>query len=1317
MANATLTLIAQFIIRNDSNILTSIGQKAFDRIEARRARLVEFMEDHEIQLIDLPTQVVFKSIGSELARLWWMGNVSLYRGFYSPNLGAEDVEGDVIYTPSKEMVSLASRRNFCENGIYSDLPSEKQLCDEVPPVSHGYASAEFCLTDRLISDLNKLSPAEMIEMLAIIFEDESHIEADPIKGELRIKQNNYSILMNFETGLVASRIERHMYEVVYLNEHAVTKKVAMFLLAFQLVGERNHPDELLNGIPNLFVKEANYGLERHPDAAQTVILKGARMSMGLKTCDSFPFLGVMNGAHQADLIERLGRIEGGALSDKTNTKTCYNALATLAMGIAFIAGLTDEETVIHTIHDGVGTAKELNRPNQARNFLSAHSVLLRGSGEEIGLSADGLEIIIPERLKEEANKIDVTDTIKTYGNRARILMTNMSSLLGMTSGVGFINPTTKFRVSVRKSATISLVPTELPQALQNYLTKGGGDLRNETYALISKRLDSVIDKGTVFTAGDEIFGMHIADVIDRSYLRWSKLNQPARVVGYELIKKGGKYADKTLTVKVELLVEVTDQFFKIRGDGKKFTTVPVVVHFYDEEGNPVYIDYDLILGQESLKGKAVALHGYANAHGGARLDVAAGTLEVNGETFSIMGEKNPVSEWVDANSRILWIEATMAAIDVEMLIEARGNHDDFKIVSTLLDNDGMPYAYVVRERVETLLVEDTVEVECSTPREASGRTGITFETLSALTARDEVLASKLFDENKGTRQAILSMAAMLKLPDPELEVPEIKLNDLSAYKALSGTFGASLRKLSDIKVIEALIRAFPKGLVLHAKSSNGESVCSMYMDFLALSLATFIGGSASEGISLEAVSLLRYILGGHYESGHDGTVYSKLKLVKMSINGWVSKGLDSAGIIKKLSRGAGAYGMKIRTWSHPLLNHRAGDLPKVMLNPNDDIVRQAKITDGTLVAFFRVPMTMIGIGEAVLSTDICEGHMGALGFVWAALNEGDSDGDGVALVNVSKLGLTREEALKINNGIMSFRGYTVAYGDKSNWPCAEFVSHKDKWGKKALRGGFKVINTTTAARTYAVAKSVNAHYWSAVPMSYNMAVVATHKMTILAALAASDSAYRNKYARAQVCCAIAWRLLYEGAGLSGYKPENKLIMDILWGASTHPAFVVWNKDNGLVRRIYKSGALELVNGEVTIDPVEELVVLLGLDKAMPMDIAKSAVNELINIRSIPVKWMMVEGGNIPKGSPEEYAYTILYGCLRRMSQGYDPNGDYESPEDLDPEATEPQSLFKLAKKVEVWNLLPEGWMREMFEENVISILKMFATVKRLNAAE
>lgn len=950
-------------------------------------------------------------------------------------------------------------------------------------------------------------------------------------------------------------------------------------------------------------------------------------------------------------------------------------------------------------------------------------------------------------------------SVAQYGFSAATLITNNSCVFGMTSGVGAINPETHIKAKVIKSDLVILPFDRLPKALRQHFESGKGAEygKQQFFDWAKSKLDEVILSGKVFTYGDIILGLKHEGVVNKVFLKHKAFNQPYKVIGYKdtnPIKstKAKGFKSEQLKLKVSYEMEVTSQWWKLRNDGIKFTTAPQELAFYSTESSSeqLNIKWDFFLPMESIKGRLATLIAYCYAHGGGELSLKDGGITMTDGTFINLLEKDSlIYQWLKKEAvKIVWVEFEMAKAEYTAMIAARGEHEDLVVIS---EDDT---SVVLREKTQILESELVYEVEVSTPRENSGNTALTLETGASIALQSKTLAEALNKESQQARDAVKGLLEMLN--NKPAGVPVVDIGKATVREALALQVG-DIQGLSDSQIIDKYKEAYPKGVVFEAVSTNTSAKKGVYLNFDTIrSMSTFIGGSA-EGVGEDIVTFLTY-LNNPGEGGVDTKVYSKISLVYSSIKGWATSMIESKSIMKRMARLQGAKALKVRTAPWKILHHNPGELPKIALNPNDDVVKllcsnatgnvftqycdiegegkRSKFVfnpdkfTGEIVTIGRAPMVMQTACEVILTEQVDVAHCVLLPSIWAPSNEGDSDGDGIVLINAGVKGVTYAEALKMNEDLMSMNGYKLVYGaDSSKHPCAEFCEYAAKWGKKALIWEDKAkedkyltpyIGEMPQADYEAYGENVPAHYLTAVGIAYNICVVLTHKAVNLQyeiwSKQDSGEPLGNLEGRLQLtkmAMAVAWRSLYEGLGLGGFSPEATRFYAILRVAAFQGVFV----DKEVEGKIIPSFADKNKTNQIKKECLDALTYLGNdldtqgglshLNKDGKNTLPKAIMQEIVKAVRISFNWTAIERGadRVGKMTKLDITEAVLYGCLRRAGQGLDPSGqlalessDQEDAEyDEDGESITPESLMQKAIKLSAWQYEHCPWIADVIQ--------------------
>lgn len=236
------------------------------------------------------------------------------------------------------------------------------------------------------------------------------------------------------------------------------------------------------------------------------------------------------------------------------------------------------------------------------------------------------------------------------------------------------------------------------------------------------------------------------------------------------------------------------------------------------------------------------------------------------------------------------------------------------------------------------------EVEIATPREGSTSGAHLHEgMLLRYFQNPEVSESLLQGSMEGKRRAYRMVQMLTRMEDERWDdLPTFVVTDPEGRLLFAKASGLSESSLymSDGDLLRHLGEKFPQGLVLEG-ISQVEGAESLFLDFEVLSsMATVIGGTA-EGIAAEAIGLVCLILNPD-RPGVDQAIMGKIAHLNAGVIGWLSGAIQSKSILKRLMRGAKGrkVGGKIRNCSHiPVLNHEAGELPKVGWSIHDDRLR------------------------------------------------------------------------------------------------------------------------------------------------------------------------------------------------------------------------------------------------------------------------------------------------------------------------------------------------------------------------------------------
>jgi hypothetical protein len=315
--------------------------------------------------------------------------------------------------------------------------------------------------------------------------------------------------------------------------------------------------------------------------------------------------------------------------------------------------------------------------------------------------------------------------------------------------------------------------------------------------------------------------------------------------------------------------------------------------------------------------------------------------------------------------------------------------------------------------------------------------------------------------------------------------------------------------------------------------------------------------------------------------------------------------------------------------------------------------------------------------------------------------------DGIFAVNLDVRNVTYAEAQTMNAHPMGMSGYQVVYGqDPTNWPCAEFSSYGDKWGKKRIANRKQktaaYVTAIPVAKYKEAAENVSAHYKSAVGIAYGLCSALTFKVADMAYNPDTKSSVLSAYTNTLVIC---WRMLYEGLGLAGYTPNAKRFFQILNIASNsrdvNPVFIEVDGVPTFVKKDTPKTAARF-------NCIDEMVKLLsdtaGEAGFVELKERVQAVKLIISMEKVRSGRTAIEQGKenrVKSMKVAEKANIALYTGLRALGQGKNTGGIEELEAKYDDAMTGeeviPQSMFSICSKYETWKTLKCDWLAELLE--------------------
>ena len=1184
-------------------------------------------------------------------------------------------------------------------------------------------------------------------------------------------------------------IERHANEKVYFGNKVLDSKVALYVLAVDIITNgANQANAKINGISSLWKRDDNYGASMAKDDVTKVILDNLCLAIQYPTTEHqniFPFVQLMNGKQQPEDLELLFDQGIPTAPDKYNIAwlTTENGFSAMMLGIF---PNKEGDLCVASISDMSKIGKVYNRPPQNSKYLRAES---------------------PDR-EVSPFMIELLDgtLAKMGGIRKRAVWTN-SRLVVDGSGVVRINAGVTFSYYVPKKVKFTVSSLRVPSFVREYLKESGTDLMDALKDAINSAIHKMVEEKTVIKPGEVIMSL-----FDGKYVLKSNdtAAQELTVVGGRIVADlniKSQFAD-SFDVILETNMIAEDSEIKVRGLGLKATTVYMPVKGFSEE-------WDIMLNNEATKGFPALIHMFVIAQGGGVYKKDATVLLNNGTVVDFKQPVNAFTEWAKSVYKTEEIRITMARSVYEEL-KAKTDifkGDDFRVV-----DKGYEDHVVIYETVKAIYGDLFFDVEVSTAREAIGTSSLTLEQIAASSLQLPRLAETLSQEAKPRRKATRSLvemmgaiydgapgATLVNLSDPEhresfrqlvgnvsrynldlLHSPEyIALKENTSRKEyLAIKLGITKEEMesdpallakkiketvgysSDRSVFAALKEVYPNGVMFEATSlvNTGDKTVGMYIRPDAIEALAAFSGGAGVGIASDIIAFLTFVTDPQNEgiNRYNSTVYSMITKISSGLNTWTNKMVESAGVLKKVSRAGRIVTCKVRTTFSPIV-HSTDGIPVVAINPNCPLRRMLRVKDGDIIAINRTPMPFLTGCRVRFSTQAPMYHIMVDALTWAKSNEGDSDGDGIGAINLKPYDVTEAEVRQMNSSLMGMAGYYFCYS-KDELPFAGFMSYKDKFGKKDFtkleemtdKEGNKVgIAKLVPIKEYVKGAALVAkHYRFNVGIGYGVCSALTFSTVNLAYSKAKGTLKNTDLLDWSLkACVVAWRLVYEGLGLSGHSSEaaqffNALFAGVIAAGSKNKKIFkkASNKteqfidnceffgipsdfnsvelDNAYYQKLSEakgnaedtkevqeayeylsnssSGFGFVTSDKATVDDVE-YDYIKDMISSLPEGIGsnpdvQNILFRIVNARRLTYTYSRVErGAYVPKGVLRDTA--AMYGALRRIGQGDDPVEVELETDDLVGFSDEikPASLFSLVEQNNLCEELKSDFLRDYLE--------------------
>ena len=1156
---------------------------------------------------------------------------------------------------------------------------------------------------------------------------------------------------------------------------------------------------IINEVPGLWLEDQNYGVVANDSnkflkdgQSKAIQFSNARTVVG------FPYFAVSNCKLNTSKIEW----DDVILTDKVASKTKYNSDAANACGIfgATVTykskdGTAKTQKGQFTINDtGAKANKKSKMIEVGAKLLNRITQSFKYQGSDLCYrNVDG-SLSSTRMVSKFGTKIMSTGKASMMeGQLVKVGLPNISIASG--SGVALMNPAFAIYYGLDKT-----IPTlvnfndctgEVWEKYNSQVSKEHGNF----FQFLSdiEAVLAAIDKNKVFAPGEVIASFDYGDGNVKPLFSNKTHNQYFIVTGYKVkppkvSKNGYRPSHSSIQLKVKAVKE--SQFAKFRTAGLKATTVVSTQHkFFDMAGNEVAYPADIIYNNETRKGNVSELVMYANTVPNIKTAIVEGddkgcrlvvtyTDSKKVKKIDLLNPMNEVAMWVNDNTQKMKVQVTMPKVHYDFALESAisagfdpetGKGFDFKwkLVQDL--GNGV---VIIEEEIEILVGYIPLNFEISTADESVGSSNLTPEMMAGMSLISPKLVDALYNEALPARQAICGLLNMATMEGEEDAYSFNAQNpaELKEFQALVG----NLNGLSDSQVAYHMADLFPDGLVIRSMGASVDS--KLLIDWSTVTKTmTFIGGTADQ-ISQEIVGAINFLANPVKTigvKGIDSTINAIVFKLSMSLRGWVMKGLQSKGLIKKLSRSSKCLiNGKVRTVYNLSLVPDADGLPKVLVNPYCGMTKMlAKNSDGSwneryvvtqyfsdkadykanfvmpdacieistknmkaegyevkyfnpyllnnsVVAAVRIPMFMPAMCKVIVSTEIESSHVGILPCIWAQGNSGDSDGDGIGLINCTIRGLSVADAIKANKSIVGLAGYKMIYAS-SKLPFSDFVESPAKKNLIRPEGfAYATFLPHDDVEEYAfntefghvglkgIHVKTSDHYKYSVGTGYGIASA----ITCWAAVKAYDESF-TRMDLLEKAILVIWTLIYEGLGLSGYSAKAAEFFKVLRVASLsiydngkdYPYTYAINDAGDIVPRFadeVKANKLEL------LDAVNYM--LAALDLPTDSDDWIAVMEIICDFNHYRMKYGKLDRNelsfeDLEKLGDFKLSRIAMVGMFRHMGRGVDPSTGLEliGAEEGDM-FTEYISSIKLIDTNNYHNdLLPEGtWMHKMYQNGI-----------------
>jgi hypothetical protein len=1135
------------------------------------------------------------------------------------------------------------------------------------------------------------------------------------KGQLFIRSDSFS---NFPQNKI--RVDFEKEEIFYGQSHRVSPVLGVeleppfllkgrYALAFLLLGilsksetaifDPNTVTGYITRSSTLWLPQDNYGAKNDPNSLNgTVKLNVTKPVLIENTRGSYPPI----------RLKGVGGYDEIPLSSKEQLETFLNANipATPDKYGQYRKGLKTGPGA-EAMGIGIYTDEEGKKGEKGKKYLASVSADPEKSHKDLNRPGTFFGANIADSTENEKALLSFQTSEGTkhrIGIPINAVISN--SCIGHGDGVAILNPNKYFTYSVDSVIKGEIPKTSIPPHLASKLSKQSLKISNDPSKLLIGLVDLVrskakerIDPNQVYSYGDTIFSFW-KDKYSYPVVTLKKPNCHFRPYPIEDDDISYNYERDAITIRIRgQLVEYQEQDIKARGPGIKCTLHTEEIHNVES--------WDVLFPIGALKGRLALLFMWVESLGvpaiyNPHTCVLTFQKEVTqyGKSFkevNLLEEDCPLEDWVERETKTIKFKRRVAKHILDYAYDKFPHHIQYPgenkpnadvVVLDHIQEHNRTMGYVIQESCQVLQGKFHINVEVSTPRENTGKHGLTLEQLLRIELLYPPLAKQIV---KISQRLHKSVERLVGYNSGNIHLGE---GDILTTEQVINKLGNKLDKVKNPKKgLFILSKIFPNGLILETDPCQG------YYPFDLL--ATY-GESIAGGLEESVVSLFKSL-------DKDPHIINEVNVtLNAQIMRWARGRMRdlASGRSKVLARlgktGPVCGGSKAKTSHEPSIEPNG--LPIAIIHPDDELVDLCNIQDGDIVLSGRNPLGSMAFFKVFLSKEHgCIAHIKISALISSAASESDGDGDPIFLLPVNKLsrkGMLIDEklAISLNESTLCLGGYKQVHSEE---PFEDFISFNNKWGSKILNYKspsplvtpkkpkpipvlkpieevLKLTEKTCEHYTYGVGRGYN--LYSALVMlmanqksleykkfqsktvshitsddenidnteNINNTVVSERNLTEVEKLEYLEA---NKDLKAlELAMVLAERIFYEDFGLGGYKPKSSALLTLVDTIARYGTARVLKTDEGSYHRLDDSTSLNEEGVSFTIiDGIEELALttLGSISKE-----AKLTIGHLLDAQSVVIYYNQIESReNQPIEDTPDFRKAVLCGAARRLGQG------------------------------------------------------------------